>query len=198
MAVPISRIICAMRWAISPETPVSISSKITVGKAFLLAMSDFITNIKRDISPPEATSCTACNSRFLLALNINCTSSLPHSLHSAKSLSAISKRILGIPKLLSCATIYCSMADKAFRREVLSTSAAINIKLKALSNSFFRRSISSSKCSMLVSCFSKASRFSMSSSTVSTANFFCKLYSKLNRSSTKCKRSGLYSTFSDW
>ncbi|MBK7666140.1 MAG: hypothetical protein IPJ32_01640 [Sphingobacteriaceae bacterium] len=53
--------------ATSPLTPVSISSKIIVGKAFLLAMIDFILSIKRDSSPPEAILCNSLKSPPLLA-----------------------------------------------------------------------------------------------------------------------------------
>ena len=41
-------------WAISPETPVSISSKMIVGKAILVASRCLIASIIRESSPPEA------------------------------------------------------------------------------------------------------------------------------------------------
>ena len=53
--------------AISPETPVSISSKIIVGKLEAVAISDFRQSITRDISPPEAICATALGETFLLA-----------------------------------------------------------------------------------------------------------------------------------
>ena len=53
--------------AISPDTPVSISSKIIVGRAAASAANDFMVSIKRDISPPEAISATDSIGLFLLA-----------------------------------------------------------------------------------------------------------------------------------
>ena len=41
--------------AISPDTPVSISSNIMVGREDLFASKDLIHNIRRENSPHEAT-----------------------------------------------------------------------------------------------------------------------------------------------
>ena len=63
--------------AISPEVPVSISSKITVGRAVAPAIIDFRQSIKREISPPDATWATGINGLFLLAEKRKLTESFP-------------------------------------------------------------------------------------------------------------------------
>ncbi|MNL00226.1 hypothetical protein D3C87_1206520 [compost metagenome] len=63
--------------AISPETPVSISSKIKVGNFEYCAKIAFTASIIRDISPPEATFFNNPKSVPLLAENKNCNSSFP-------------------------------------------------------------------------------------------------------------------------
>ena len=55
--------------AISPETPVSISSKISVGNAILSAIKYLIAKMSRDNSPPEATFLSDCGATPLLAEN---------------------------------------------------------------------------------------------------------------------------------
>ena len=40
----------------SPETPLSISSKMIVGNRLRRVTSDFMASMRRDSSPPEATS----------------------------------------------------------------------------------------------------------------------------------------------
>ena len=46
--------------AISPDTPVSTSSKIIVGKAVNPAIIALMQSINREISPPEAVWATGC------------------------------------------------------------------------------------------------------------------------------------------
>ena len=75
----ISPIITAMRSAIVPDTPVSISSKIIVGRFLWRAISPFRASITRAISPPEAISLTGCIGTFLLAEKRNTGVSMPQA-----------------------------------------------------------------------------------------------------------------------
>ena len=59
--------ISAMRSAISPETPVSISSNTMVGSLTAPAIIALMESMTRAISPPEATEETLCNVPFLFA-----------------------------------------------------------------------------------------------------------------------------------
>lgn len=77
VTVPISCIISAIRSAISPETPVSISSNTIVGNFTAPAIIALIESITRAISPPEATEDMLCNVPFLLAENRKLTVSSP-------------------------------------------------------------------------------------------------------------------------
>ena len=54
-------IIKPTRCATSPETPVSISSKMMVGKAVFFAINDLMVNINLDNSPPDATLFSSFN-----------------------------------------------------------------------------------------------------------------------------------------
>ena len=62
-------IISPMASAIRPDTPVSISSKMTVGSFLHLASIDLIASIIRDSSPPDAMRSTA--PIFVVRLAVN-------------------------------------------------------------------------------------------------------------------------------
>jgi len=63
--------------AISPEIPLSISSKIIVGRSFRSEMSDFSASITLESSPPEATLLRSAGSCPRLAENLNTRLSIP-------------------------------------------------------------------------------------------------------------------------
>ena len=69
--------ISAILLAISPETPLSIYSKIIVGNFEYCANIAFTDNIIIDYSPPVATFFSKPKSDPLLAENKNCNSSFP-------------------------------------------------------------------------------------------------------------------------
>lgn len=75
--------ISPMRSATDPETPVSISSKITVGSCPERATSDLRLSISRDISPPEATFSTGWSGIRRLAVNRKRIVSAPSGRNSA-------------------------------------------------------------------------------------------------------------------
>ena len=84
---PISCMISAMRSAISPETPVSISSNTMVGSLTAPAIIALMESMTRAISPPEATEETLCNAPFLFAENKKFTVSAPCMPGSLRALS---------------------------------------------------------------------------------------------------------------
>ena len=84
---PISCMISAMRSAISPETPVSISSNTMVGSLTAPAIIALMESMTRAISPPEATEETLCNAPFLFAENKKFTVSAPCMPGSLRTLS---------------------------------------------------------------------------------------------------------------
>ena len=72
-----SSIMLPILMAISPETPVSISSKTMVGSFRLVAKMYFRAIINRENSPPDATFLSCWGLMPLLALNKNETASVP-------------------------------------------------------------------------------------------------------------------------
>ena len=66
-----------MRSAISPETPVSISSNTIVGSFTAPAIIALTDSMTRAISPPEATEEIFCKAPFLLAEKRKFTVSAP-------------------------------------------------------------------------------------------------------------------------
>src|SRR6056297_1873467 len=63
--------------AISPETPESISSKITGGSDLEIRSKFLIASISRDISPPEAILEISAGGASVLALKRKATESFP-------------------------------------------------------------------------------------------------------------------------
>ena len=87
-----------MAFAISPDTPVSISSKIKVGSWDFSATMDLITSMMRDSSPPEATLFNGAKSMPLLAENNRAASSTPLAVGAARGLSTMENCTCSIPK----------------------------------------------------------------------------------------------------
>ena len=82
-------IIIAILSAMLPETPVSISSKMRVGRSVAPAIRDFRESITLAISPPEAICESSCNLPPLLALNKKLISSVPFTRKSLVSFRSI-------------------------------------------------------------------------------------------------------------
>ena len=77
MCCAIDRMILPTATEMSPDTPLSISSKIIVGRRLRSVTTDFTESIRRDNSPPEATSDNGRIPPPLLALNSSRTLSCP-------------------------------------------------------------------------------------------------------------------------
>ena len=112
-----------MRSAISPETPVSISSNTIVGSFTAPAINALIESITRAISPPEATEEIFCKVPFLLAENRKLTVSSPCNPGSFFSPISIWKRTFGIPNGIKRAANCFSTSRAAFVRALVSSSA---------------------------------------------------------------------------
>ena len=76
MVSPIRQIICPILAATLPDTPVSISSKISVGMPSKRAIRAFRLSMMRDSSPPDAHLASSVL-RVPSALNRNSTESAP-------------------------------------------------------------------------------------------------------------------------
>ena len=74
-----SFIIWATFDAVSPEMPVSISSKMMVGRNMESLMMDLRQSMMRDISPPDAILVMSAGSTPALAENRKAAVSLPFS-----------------------------------------------------------------------------------------------------------------------
>ena len=157
--------------AISPDTPVSTSSKIIVGKAVNPAIIALMQSINREISPPEAVWATGCNSALLLAENINRISSIPSLSGSLRGRMSTRKRVFGIPNGIIILTNCEAIAVEATLRCSLSTEACWSNSLYEASNWLSNKPICSSKESIARNCSWYWSRIAINSSTVETRCF---------------------------
>ena len=83
MWVANSSITSPTRKAVSPEIPVSISSKINVGSEVCLASRPLTASISLDNSPPEATLPTGAGGCPAFAVNNKSTSFIPFAFNCA-------------------------------------------------------------------------------------------------------------------
>ena len=118
--------------AISPETPVSISSKIRDGKALFFANKCFIESIKRLISPPEAICLNGLGAKPLFAEKSSWILSEPFA---ASSLAVISqaKFAFGMPKDCNETTRAVEIASKTAERDEDKAAAAETASFKSAS-----------------------------------------------------------------
>ena len=109
--------------AISPETPVSISSKIKVGNALFSANKCLIESINRLISPPEAICLNGLGAKPLFAEKRSWILSEPFA---ANSLAVISqaKFVFGMPNDCKETTSAVDMASKTAERDEDKSAAA--------------------------------------------------------------------------
>ena len=140
----ISCMMSAMRSAISPDTPVSISSKTMVGSFTAPAIMAFTESMTRAISPPDATDEMFCRVPFLLAENRNVTVSMPWRPGSFRSPMSTTKRTLGMPSGTRRAAIWRSTSRAASRRASVRPAACRRTSLCSSPQRFFSVSISSS------------------------------------------------------
>ena len=105
--------ISPMRSATDPETPVSISSKITVGSCPERATSDLRLSISRDISPPEATFSTGWSGIRRLAVNRKRIVSAPSGRNSAAGAISIRRTADSMPSSASIPAICSSIRGAA-------------------------------------------------------------------------------------
>ena len=172
---PISCIIFAILLETSPETPVSISSKIIVGNCIFSDNIFLIESIILDNSPPEATFFNSPKLPPLLAANKNDKLSFPFDKYSVEAFSSIEKRAFGIPNSANKnSNCFCNFGIALVRDFVI---------IAATSSSFLATSlISVCLASINVPASATWATFSDNDSCIfcnslieSTECFFCKL-----------------------
>ena len=156
-----------MRSAISPLTPVSISSKMMVGKVLAAAMSDLMESMRRLISPPEATSPAGLSGWFLLAENMKLMSSRPEGEKLLSGAISTLNRTFGIPRYATLLTRAFSKLTAAFLRESVRMSASRLVSAVSFFSLASSSAISSSLLSMLSIFSASESRKAISSAMLS-------------------------------
>ena len=135
-------IICPTLDAVSPEMPVSISSKIIVGRYMESVMMDLRQSMMRDISPPDAILDMSAGAMPALAEKRKVTKSEPVSRSSSVSCSSTRNLLSDMPSFRSRSSIAFTKAGIAFLREA--------VTFLASSQTFFsNRTVS---CSISESC----------------------------------------------
>ncbi len=143
---PISFMILPMELATSPDTPVSISSKIIVRPSD--AESFLMESISLESSPPDATFLSGSGERPGLALKRISNLSNPLGVGSARFSKCNSKEaffIFNEPR--SCSSDF-ENSDEASLLFLLNSSPALRTDAFPISRAFFRSSISSSSFSL--------------------------------------------------
>ncbi len=136
--------ISPMASAICPETPVSISSKIIVGRLFSLASNALSDSITRDISPPDAIFAMGWGVNALLDVKRYSTSLHPQLLRDSKCLTSIEINASGIPNFASVVHISFANFTAAFWRRCSIFTATSLALFSASAICDFRRERSSS------------------------------------------------------
>ena len=190
----ISFMIAAICVAISPLTPVSISSKMMVGSPLVLAIKAFTQSINRLISPPEATSLTFLRLWLRLAANNNCTSSQPVGVKSSVGVIGISTFACATPKRVRPLMSILHICGMIFLRLSVSALADLVKVTFWASTSFCALAISKSNESKRFTCSANSSRIAINSSIVSALNLRFSSSNAPIRSSTHSKRCGSIST----
>ena len=112
-------ITCAMRSAIVPDTPVSISSKMMVGNFLRCERNALSDSMSRAISPPEAICVTSCSGTFLLALKRKVTLSKPLMSGAVRVVISNRRRAFGMPSVCSVSIRFSAVVLAAFFRLVV-------------------------------------------------------------------------------
>ena len=157
--------------AIFPETPLSISSKMIVGRRFFCDINDLILNISLDNSPPEAIFDISLKTPPLFALNKNFTLSKPSIVSSLNFICSTLNLPSGIPSCERSSVIFFSIfgiASPLFAEILLAN--FIN-PVSIFDISFFSSSISFSSDDISLSFSVRFSLTEINSSTLLTRCF---------------------------
>ena len=111
-------IMLPMRWAMSPDTPVSISSKMIDGSCMWAAMIDLMVSISREISPPDAVACTGMGCWFLLKAKRNCMVSMPVGVSWVVGVNCMSHCKFFMPRGEARAMSCCENSSACLRRRL--------------------------------------------------------------------------------
>ena len=143
--------ISPMASAMRPETPVSISSKMTVGSCMHRASRALRASMTRESSPPEAIRSTGWGVALRLAVKRKTTLSRPVRPSSASGVSATSNTVSGMPSCVSVARICFAKPAAAFSRALCRRSANAAAFCSVSCSAFSVAAISSSPWTMAAS-----------------------------------------------
>ena len=160
--------ISAILLAISPDTPLSISSNTIVGKLAYCDNIDFTASMIRDSSPPEATFFNSPKSEPLLAENKNCNWSFPFEKYWVDGVISTWNRAFGMPNMERISTICDVSTGTAIRLLpwILSASASRLFSSEAIS--FSRVSMRISRSVTETTFCSRSSRMASKPATSAT------------------------------
>ena len=191
----ISPIISPILSATSPDTPVSTSSNIIVGKFIVFAMIAFIDSIMRDSSPPEAVASTGINSWFLLNATMNFTTSLPEAERGC-SLNCTSNTMFFNPNGKQAFRSSSANFFATTFREFVSNSACLLHSNRLAATSAVNSLMCSSELSIDLMRCSNDAWISISSSTERTPCFVSNEYITFSRSLIRSNSPGSQSRLS--
>ena len=162
------RMSCPMRPAMVPLTPVSISSKTTVGRLRRPATRVLRASMRRAISPPEAVSARSRGGMPGLAEKRKATVSVPPASGAVRGRKSKQICVSGMPSWTRSARRVSAISRAASRRLAVSSAPAARVSARVRS----RARWASARCSSAWSMASRRARNSSatrwSSATLST------------------------------
>ena len=169
---PIRCITRPIRSAIVPLTPVSISSKMIVGRFRFCAIKALRVSITRAISPPEAVCATSCSGICLLAVKRKRTASQPELSGRVRAVNSKCICTDGIPSSCKPLVRFSAISPAACWRAAVSCAPKSSTTAKVRFTSASAAAIRASALSIAESRWRKSSAIARSSLISLTWCFF--------------------------